>query len=216
GGLCARLLDRVRSIAGVERAALASIVPFGEFSEGRELQVPGDSRRRHADFMIVTADYFDTVRLPILRGRAFTAAEDRAADPLAPQPAIVDTVLAGKLFGTADPVGRALDVRAREGDAAMARLVVVGGAPPTRHDLFAWEADPAPHVYAAYGSLFRARMLLHVRTSSAANDQTMVATLQREIRALDSGLPILGARTMISHRDASLTEWAVRAAATLF
>src|SRR5262249_5535433 len=117
---------------------------------------------------------------------------------------------------TADPVGRALDVRAREGDADMARFVVVGVVPPTRHDLFASEADPAPHVYAAYGSLFRARMLLHVRTSSAANDQTMVATLQREIRALDSGLPILGARTMISHRDASLTEWAVRAAATLF
>jgi predicted permease len=214
--LYARVIDRVRSIAGVERAGLASTVAFGEFFEGRDVQLPGDTRRRSAEFVIVTSDYFETLRLPVLRGRAFTAAEDQETATTAPKPAIIDTVLANQLFAGADPVGRALDVRGREGDVETSRFTVVGVVPPTRHDLSAPDADPRPHFYAAYGSIFRGRMLLHVRTSPAADETAMLATIQRELRQLDPRLPILGARTMISHRDASISEWAVRAAATLF
>jgi predicted permease len=213
--LYARVVDRVRSIAGVERAGLASTVAFGEFSEGRDVQLPGDARRRHAEFVIVTSGYFETLRLPILRGRAFTAAEDQES-AAALKPAIIDSVLATQVFGSADPIGRALEVRARDGDTDTLRFTVVGVVPPTKHDLFASDADPQAHFYAAYGSLFRGRMLLHVRTAPAASEPAMVGTIQGELRQLDPRLPILGARTMISHRDASISEWAVRAAATLF
>jgi putative ABC transport system permease protein len=212
--LYARVINRVRSIAGVERAGLASTVPFGEFSEGREVHLPGDTRPRHAEFVIVTSDYFETLRLPILRGRAFTPAEDQESST-AVKPAIIDSLLATQLFGDADPIGRALDVPAREGDTERSRFTVVGVVPPTRHDLFVSDVDQ-PHLYAAYGSLFRGRMLVHVRTSPAANQAAMVGTIQRELKQLDPRLPILAARTMIAHRDASISEWAVRAAATLF
>src|SRR6185295_11717050 len=154
--------------------------------------------------------------LPVLRGRSFTAAEDREAPPAQPKPAIIETLLANQLFAGADPVGRALDVRAREGDADTSRFTIVGVVPSTRHDLFGSDGEPQPHLYAAYGSLYRGRMLLHVRTAPDASDTAMVASIQRELRQLDARLPILGARTMTSHRDASISEWAVRAAAALF
>ena len=55
-------LERVRSIPGVERASVASIVPFGEFREGRSVRLsPGDDGVG-ADFLIVGADYFDDDR----------------------------------------------------------------------------------------------------------------------------------------------------------
>jgi ABC-type antimicrobial peptide transport system permease subunit len=44
----------------------------------------------------------------------------------------------------------------------------------------------------------------------------MLALIQRELRQLDSQLPILTARLMTTHRDASPSQWAVRAAAALF
>ena len=214
--LYARALERVRSIAGVERASLASTVSYGEFFEGREAQLPGETKGRSAEFVIVTADYFDTLRLPIVRGRAFTAGEDQARAGGAPRPAIIDTMLANQLFSGADPVGRALDVRSREGDATPDRFIVVGVVPPTTHDLFASPADSRPHLYASYGTIFRGRMLLHVRASEAASDTALLGTIQRELRQLDPRLPILAAQTMTSHRDASISEWAVRAAAALF
>jgi hypothetical protein len=166
--------------------------------------------------MIVTSDYFDTLRLPLVRGRAFTAAEDLERIGTAPIPAIIDTMLANQLFPSGDPIGRALDVRSHDGDAQPDRFMVVGVVPPTTHDLFASAADSRPHLYAAYGSIFRARMLLHVRTSEAASDTALLGTIQGELRQLDPRLPILAARTMTSHRDASISEWAVRAAAALF
>jgi hypothetical protein len=166
--------------------------------------------------MIVTSDYFDTLRLPLVRGRAFTTAEDqeRAGDP--PIPAIIDTMLADRLFPGGDPLQRSLDVRPHDDSANPQRFVVVGVVPPTTRDLFASAADSRPHLYAAYGSIFRGRMLLHVRTSEAASDAALLATIQRELRQLDPRLPILAAQTMTSHRDASISEWAVRAAAVLF
>lgn len=213
--LYARVLDRVRSIAGVERAGLASTVSFGEFSEGR-VQLPGATERRSAEFLIVTSDYFDTLRLPLVRGRAFTAAEDQERAGDAPIPAIIDTRLADRLFPGGDPLQRVLHVRPHDDSANPQRFIVVGVVPPTAHDLFASAADSRPHLYAAYGSIFRGRMLLHVRTSEAASDAALLGTIQRELRQLDPRLPILGAQTMTSHRDASISEWAIRAAAVLF
>ena len=72
-------LERVRSIPGVERASLASLVPFGEFREGQSVRLtPGDDAIG-ADFFIVGSEYFDTIGLRLLRGREFTRAEETPA-----------------------------------------------------------------------------------------------------------------------------------------
>jgi ABC-type antimicrobial peptide transport system permease subunit len=44
----------------------------------------------------------------------------------------------------------------------------------------------------------------------------MLASIRRELQGVDAQLPVLTARTMASHRDASLEVWSVRAAATMF
>src|SRR6185295_18053021 len=97
-------LERVRSIPGVERASVASIVPFGEFREGQSVRLaPGDDPVS-ADFFIVGSEYFETIGLPLLRGREFTRAEE---DPGAGVgtgvgagvgPVIIDRAMARRLF----------------------------------------------------------------------------------------------------------------------
>jgi putative ABC transport system permease protein len=207
-----RILDRMAGFPGVESAALASIVSFGELSENRYAYVPGVTTGFRPQFLIVTSSYFDTLRLPILRGRALTPADDEPSTRR-PIPAVVDVALARRMFGGGDSLGRRIQIAVREATPPV-DFDIVGVVPTTRHDLF--ESEPMGHVYAPYGSQFRANMNLHVRTAAAVDDTAMLSAIQREIRGVDAGLPVLTARTMTAHRDVSIPEWSVRTAATLF
>src|SRR5581483_8287330 len=93
-------------------------------------------------------------------------------------------------------------------------MTIVGVAPDLRVELF--EDGPRPHVYSPFGSQFASMMTLHVRTAPSMSDTAALATIQRELRAIDPQLPILSAKTMTVQRDSSVDVWAVHAAATLF
>jgi len=205
------VLARVRSLAGVEHASLGSIVPFGEFQEGRQVRLKRDDEPVGADFTVVGADYFETMGLHLLRGRAFTQVEEEAGAPA--KVAVIDRAFAKKMFADADPVGRQVLVQPREGEASEP-FTIVGVVSEMKHDLF--DLDPRPHLYAPHGAVFRAFMTLHVRTAAGVPDGTMLATIRRELAAVDARLPIMFARTMHEQRYRSVTEWSVRAAATLF
>jgi predicted permease len=204
-------LERVRSLPGVEHASLASIVPFGEFEEGRQVRLKPSDDGVAADFNIVGSEYFETLGMHVLRGREFTRAEEQAGSPAAS--VIIDRPLARKLFKDGDPIDQPILVSGREGEPAQTRTIV-GVVSEMKHDMF--DIQPKPHVFIPSGSTFRAMMTIHVRTAAGAPDAPMLATLRRELQSLDARLPILSAKTMADHRYRSLTEWSVRAAATLF
>src|SRR5205823_8934697 len=64
-------LARVRSIAGVERVSFASTVPLGGMTEGRTVHRRDADRGVHVVFVVVGSGYFETLRMPMLRGREF-------------------------------------------------------------------------------------------------------------------------------------------------
>jgi putative ABC transport system permease protein len=210
-------LERVRAVAGVERASVASIVPFGEFREGRTVRLTPGADGVGADFLIVGSDYFDTIGLRLLRGREFTRAEEdpvgATAAPAAGAPVVIDRLLSKKLFSDADPLGQRVLIQRREGEAPQS-FVVIGVVAEMRHDIF--EVDARPHAYGAFGGMFRPSMTIHARTRPGFADAAMLAAIRAELLRHDERLPIIAAKTMVQHRDRSLTEWAVRAAATLF
>src|SRR6185295_1787579 len=106
----ARAIERLQRVPGVATVAAASLMPFGEIQETRSVQLPGPrvkpSDENAAAKLIsatntsITADYFGSLGLTLVRGRDFTAAE--AASGGAPV-AIIDENLARQLFGGADP-----------------------------------------------------------------------------------------------------------------
>jgi predicted permease len=204
------VLQRVRSSPGVEHATLASLVPFGEIRESRLATLPGGSQGVEADVTIITSNYFETLRLPILRGRAFSATEDEVV-PGTP-PVLINDRLARRLFGEEDPIDRPINVGRRPDSSDV--FVVAGVVPATRHDLF--DREPEPHLYLPYGSQYRASMNLLVAATPGTDAPAALGTILRELQQLDPRLPIVTARTMAAHRDASLPQWGVKAAAVLF
>ena len=107
----AAALDQLRNIPGVTDAACSDALPFtgqgGESSfdiKGRKT-APGDPGP-HANIRVVSAGYFHTLRIPILRGREFTP-EDRASTQ---KVAIVDEALAKQYFPNQDPLGQEISL----------------------------------------------------------------------------------------------------------
>ena len=207
-------LQRVRAIPGVQHASVASLVPFGAMREGRSARLsPGDDPVG-GDFLVVGAGYFETVGLPLLRGREFTPVEEDPVGQLSGvSPIIIDRHMAEKLFKAADPIGRQVLVQPREGEASQP-YEVVGVVAEMRHDIF--DQNPRPHLFVPSGPSFRTMMTIHVRTQPGSDDAAMLTAIRGELLRLDPRLPITAASTMTQHRDRSITEWAVRAAATLF
>lgn len=206
------MLDRVRTLPGVEHASLASKVAFGEFVESGVVAAgEPPSRETIAGFTIVTSAYFDTLRLPILRGRGFTADENERATPV--PPALISEPLARQLVADGDVLGRQVTVK-RGGSSTTETVTVVGIVPGTAQDIL--DSESRAQIYLPYGARFRAPMVLHVAVDAAADDDTVLADVRRELRQIDPLVPVLTARTMVDQRDASVPRWVVRAAATVF
>ena len=213
------ILQRVRSTPGVHSASMASIVPFGDFHEGALVQHAGTPRAPQgqlesgvsATYMIVGTDYFETVRVPVLRGRAFSAAEEEASG--GPPVAVIDEPLARQLYGDDDPIGRQIQLRRREGPDVLQVIGVVRGF---RQELL--DTVPKPHVFVPSGRVYHAAMNLHVRLSGSgeAAESAMLQTIRQQIRAADDRVPVLSIKTLRQHRDDGILLWAANTGARLF
>src|SRR6202044_3435486 len=78
--LYAALKDRLRQVPGVQSVAIAATVPFGSTRLGKGVTPFGTTASKehpalYARVNVVSEDYFQTLGIPMLRGRPFTAAE---------------------------------------------------------------------------------------------------------------------------------------------
>jgi predicted permease len=239
------LNERLVALPGVEHASISSIVPFGMFELSRKVQRAGlrlapdakpataaEGLAFEAAWNSVGADYFSTVGLPVVRGRAFTEAE--ATQP-GPKVAIIDEVLAKKLWPDGDALGQRIQyaggnapsVQGGGAHAGRSRDVseeekqgeiigVVGIVPATRHALF--EKEPPGGIYLPFARGFQSDISFFVRFRSLAsgNEATTANLLRRTVRDVDPSIPILSLRTFSQHLDSNLDLWLVRAGAALF
>ncbi|HYL76404.1 MAG TPA: ABC transporter permease [Bryobacteraceae bacterium] len=123
------LLDRLRSVPGVESASLAATVPFGMVSLGRGVERASDpagakALQVSARYNIVSRDYFQTLGIAILRGRPFTASETGNGAKLAV--AILDRTAADRLWPKGDAVGQRIRLIQDQREANAAEVEVVG------------------------------------------------------------------------------------------
>ena len=209
------LLPRLRALPGVDAVSMASMVPFGSFSESRGVVPVGadDQGVRAASFTLVADDYFRAVGLSMLRGREFTRAEAEGGSGSAAM--IVDETFARALWPNADPLGQVVRLRQHNGELGDV-LTVVGVAPGRRSGIS--DQQPTPHVYLPAGAEYRGNMYVHVRLAepgrAAAN--AMLRQVRQAVRGFDARLPILSLQTLEDFRAAGIGLWTVQAGAAVF
>jgi len=196
------LLARIRTVPGVEAASLAGIVPLGFSGGDTTLDIEGYTPARNEDVTIyfnrVAPGYFDTMGIPLLRGRAIEDRDDKDATSVI----VINETMARRYWKGTDPVGR----RVRWGDTWMQ---VVGVARDGKYETL--NEAPKPYMYVPLYQSFLPRVTLHVRT--AGDPIPLVTAIQREVRAMDPRLPVFDVRTMEEHLR--LTTFMTRMAAIL-
>jgi uncharacterized membrane protein len=162
--------------------------------------------------------------------------ESEATQP-GPNVAIIDEILAKKLWPDGDALGQRIQYAGGNtpadqrgaGSATGTRgglggekkqeetIEIVGIAPVTRHQLFEFE-EPAGSIYLPFARGFQSDVSFFVRFRSLAsgNEASAADLLRRTVRDVDPSLPILSLRTFAQHLDSNLDLWLVRAGAALF
>ena len=115
------VLERVQAGPGVTAAALSTFLPFADGMDSSPFTVAGrppaaDGAQPHAEYNVVSEDYFRAMGIALKRGRVFTRADDAGAAPAV----IVDEQLAREYFPGEDPVGRRIN---QMGDAEIVGVV---------------------------------------------------------------------------------------------
>ena len=231
--------EKFAALPVVKNVSISATVPFGTTSVRRSVQRGGvhvspDAKPATAaegltftpSWNSIDVDYFKAVGLPLLRGRFFTVAETTQSG--GPPVAIIDEVLAKKLWPDDDALGQQIQFPVREDEPPQpieensgeirrgAGIEIVGIVPATKSRLF--DHDPSGALYLPFSRGFRNDVFFFVRFASIpeANEKSAAALLRRTVQDLDPLLPVLELRTFAKHMDANPQLWIVRAGAAMF
>ncbi len=225
------LEERLAALPGVESASISSTVPFGMVKLDKKVQRAGvnpapDAKPANAaeglafttSWNSVGANFFKAVGLTLLRGRTFTVSE--AMHQTTPTVAIIDEVLAKKLWPDGDALGQRIQFAeqdsAKGAGATKTSIEVVGIVPYTRQELF--ERTPDGTLYLPFAEGFQSNVFFHLKFApNASRDAVATADrIRRTVQEVDSTLPILSLKTFAQHLDGNIELWIVRAGAALF
>ncbi len=183
------LVERARLLPGARLAALTYSIPMSASQQVIRYEAEGRTRQKDQEAPstfgnTVDENYFETFRVPIVKGRAFTATDTNEA----PRVVIVNDHLAEKLWPGQDPLGKRLRLETDDGPWAE----VVGVA---RTHRYIWIGEaPADFLYVPFAQSPSQQMTLLLES---AGDSTSLAVPLRElVTSMAPDLPVYNQRSM--------------------
>ena len=201
-----QLQDRIRTIPGVQSAAIINQLPSdadkSEASfeiEGRPFITDIDREDGIADFRMVSPSYFKTMGIPMLRGRTFTDQEGKQAPPAA----IINDKLAHRFFPGEDPTTKR--IRLRED---LPWIQIVGVIPNIKNQGLLADTTQEmyfPYVETSFG-LPAAMRTMTVVLRTNGDPASFVSPVRNELSAIDRNLPPYKVQTMEQVLAASVSK----------
>jgi len=193
-GLYHALIENLQSIPGVQSAAVCSGIPFGAGNYARhpmittEASVLPPGTAVPVDWRSITPGYFDTMRIPLLRGRTFTDADVRTAQLVM----IVSQSTAQKFFGDADPIGRALRPSAKPEIA----YTIVGVVGDVRDQALNQQTPTLYYAITQRGSWPLMDVVVRSNARTSGSPEALLPAIRQRIHDLDAGLALANINTM--------------------
>jgi predicted permease len=184
-------LERLRSLPGVESVTGASPAPFGGRGlDGVEIEgmpIPKGTSPPLIDNRYVLKDYFSTVRLPILAGRALMA-DDVSREA---HVAVVNKTFAQRFWSVETAVNKRFRGVGPQGESQAPWVTIVGVCDDTR-DLSGSEREILPVLYAPFAS--NADITFIIRTTG--DPSALASTVRQEFATLNNNVVIGQTETM--------------------
>jgi predicted permease len=184
------LVERARQLPGARNAALSYMVPFEEATVGSDKIVPEGMEfppEKDGDSVLyntVDNGYFETMGVPIVRGRIFRTTDTA----ISPRVAVINQAMAERYWPNRDAIGRRFRLGGRSGQwvqvvgLAQTAVYTFMGEPRTPFFYMPLEQNPKP------------RMTLMVETEGDA--AALTEPLRNLVRSIDAHQPVYNVRTM--------------------
>jgi putative ABC transport system permease protein len=185
-----QLMQKLATQPGVTSVGAATSLPLsGGWTQTYQIQGKQLQPEPHAFFAVTTPDFFQTMRIPHLRGRVFRESDADGA----PLVAIIDSVTARAFFPNEDPVGKYIGFDRDPKTKQQRWREIVGVVGAVRH-LSALKEDTKGQVYLPYQQSPTPYMSVAIRTQ--ADPLLMANTARRVVADVDPQQPIYEVRTM--------------------
>jgi predicted permease len=192
------LEDGLRALPGVASVASAFGPPLGSVNvignvrvEGRPRPEPGAGTQ--APIHSITPAYFETMRIPLLRGRGIEAGDRTDTPPVA----VVSQTFVRENFPNEDPLGKRFELTIDFGYGSPT-WTIVGVAGDVRRDP---TAAPRADVYVPLGQFGPGELTVTLRSAAGVPS---LAAVRDAVRTIDSGLPVIGYETVDGALGASV------------
>ena len=173
----------------MESASFAYSVPMSYYNDGGVVYAEGQAsatkdRAPGAGFNSVSPDYFETMRMPVLEGRAFSDADTAETEPVA----VVNEEMAKRLWAGQDPIGRRFSSVSASGPF----ITVVGVVRNAKYNVISeW---PKMYFYLPLAQNYKPIHVLQMRTS--VPPETLIPVIAAQVREMDPNLPMFDVMTM--------------------
>jgi putative ABC transport system permease protein len=188
-GFYERLQDEISGVPGVEQVAIADCPPLNNGCNGTIMTVADRPQSATGNAMVgvhwASQNWFETMRVPLRRGRMFTA-EDRLN---APKVVLINEATARKYFQGEDPLGKRIAVY-QGGFHTGAEIIGIVG--DVRYGTI--DSSAAPDVYISYSQARLPRMMVFVRT--AGDPSAMAPSVRAAVKRVAPLAPVFDVRPM--------------------
>ncbi len=193
-----RLLEEIRRHPGVRSAAAATSFPLQGDRSSRPIHVEGQSlgpqeEPPEADFWMVSPDYFKTLGIPLLEGRAFAETDTDTGPPVA----VISQSLARRAWPGQSAIGRQITTPSIANGMG---ITVIGVVDDVRQE--GLKIEPKDTFYLSYLQTGAMEMSVLVRTDG--DPLTLTNDIRRMVHALDAEQPVADVQTLADLRSRSL------------
>jgi putative ABC transport system permease protein len=183
------MLRRVAAVPGVRGAALTSNLPLANEGGTGTPQIVGRStpasELTEAHLRTVSANYFEVLGLPVVKGRAFAERDDA----MAPSVLLVNKTFAERVFPGEDAVGHRVTFKFT-GERPLEIVGVVGDEKVTSLDA---RTTPVIYFHARQSPDSSAALVLR---TDASDPLALAPSVRAEVRALDPEVPVFAVQTL--------------------
>jgi putative ABC transport system permease protein len=197
-----QVLDRIRTLPGVQSAGTINTLPL---SPGPTLSFRVEGRPivsvdkwPMVNFRNVSPDYFLTMSIPILKGRAFTSQDDFNA----PRRVMINQALAQREFPNEEPVGKRVAFRNPEPNTEVNWFEIVGVTANVRSRQL--REEPEPELYFAGNQDAFPQVAVVVR--STVEPESLAPAVRQAVADVDRSVPVSEVRTMEHIVSESVTQ----------
>jgi putative ABC transport system permease protein len=187
-----QVVERIKALPGVESVGVINTLPLVKgwtaaiMVQGRPQLTP--DKWPPVNYRSVSPDYFRTVNVPLLKGRAL---DDHDTDS-APRVVLVNQSLVRRDFGGEEPVGKKINFGATGSDGQPIWFEIVGVVADVRS--LELNSEPTPEIYTSYLQDPFAGMSYVVR--SQVEPQSLIPAVREAVRQVDKAQPISEVREM--------------------